>query len=135
MKRLKLVLIVLVVLLVTLVGVGTVLPTTYEVERSIVVDAPPEAVHEWVGHLEKWPEWTTWNDGDPSMKTTLGALTTGVGASQSWTGRSGDGELELTKCDASGIAYGITFIEGDRRYPAKASISYSPVGTGSTNIT
>ncbi len=94
-------------------AVGLMLPSEYAVERSIVIDAPREAIHHYVGELRNWPEWTPWEEMDPEMVSEFGAQTTGVGASQSWTGKSGSGELTFTSCDLEqGIAYDMDFDEG-----------------------
>ena len=125
---------VLAVLLV-LAGVGFVLPTDFAVAKSVTIDAEPAQVHAWVGDLQKWPEWGPWHEDDPTMVTTLGDKTVGVGANQSWTGKDGDGELTLTESDpATGIAYDMAFIMDGERYPSSAVMSYEKVD-GGTQVT
>ena len=123
-------------LLALIVIAGLVMPSRYAVVRKNTIAAPPAAVHAFVGHLEKWPEWMPWEQDDPSVITSLSDKTTGVGAAQSWTSsKSGDGEVEFTECDEStGIAYDMTFIMKDKRAPATASIRYAPAGDG-TEVT
>jgi len=106
------------------------MPKDYEVERSIVIDAPVESIHSYVGDLKKWDDWTPWKSEDSTVKVTFGDKTTGVGASQSWTGKDGDGNLAFTMCDpATGIAYDMTFImDGDDTMNSKCAISYSKSG-------
>lgn len=36
------------------------LPDSYEVERRVVIRAGRDAIHAWVGDLERWPDWTGW---------------------------------------------------------------------------
>lgn len=132
---LKNVLLVLLALFVAVVVVGFFLPTTYAVERRITIDAGAERVHALVGDLERWPLWTPWAAADPSMTTTLGDSTTGVGASQRWSGKDGDGELTFTESDpATGIAYDMAFIDGDLRAPAVSAMRYEPSGEGTTVV-
>ena len=123
-------------LLAVLVITGLLIPSQYTIVRKHTIAAPPTAVHAFVGHLEKWPEWMPWEQEDPSVVTALGEKTTGVGAKQSWTSsKAGDGEVEFTECDEStGIAYDMTFIMKNKRAPAKASIRYAPAGDG-TEVT
>ena len=110
---------------------GTFVPADYETSSSIVVGAPPERIHRFVGHLEEWPKWIPWDDMDPTMETTLGEKTTGVGASQSWTGKDGAGELVFTECDPNrGVAYDMFFVDGEKRLPAHCEIRYEPVEGG-----
>ncbi len=132
---LKKFLLVVLLLIVVFVVVGALLPTEYSIERSIDVQAPPAAVHAHVGDLEQWPGWTPWLEQDPSIRVTLGEQTTGVGASQTWTGDSGDGELTFTACDpATGVAYDMAFIMGDVRAPSIGALSYRPAAGGTTVV-
>ncbi len=123
-------------LIVVLVVVGLVIPSQYSFAHKITIAAPPAAVHAFVGHLERWPEWMPWEQEDPSIITTIGEKTTGVGAKQSWTSsKAGDGEVEFTECDEeTGIAYDMTFITKGKRAPAKASFRYARAGDG-TEVT
>jgi len=120
-----------VVIVVVLVGVSFLLPMEYEVSRSIVIDANSRDVHVYVGDLRKWDEWTPWKDEDPTIKITFGDKTTGIGASQTWVGESGDGELTFTRSDPrNGIAYNMAFDEG--RLKSTGSILYTREGDGTT---
>ncbi|MFG0315656.1 MAG: SRPBCC family protein [Planctomycetota bacterium JB042] len=125
----------IVVVLVVLAGIGFVLPTEYAVAKSVTIDAPPAKVHEHVGDLKKWEEFMPWTEDDPSLVTTFGEKTTGVGAHQTWTGKDGDGELTITKSDPqSGIAYDMAFVFEERRAPSKSAITYETVD-GGTKVT
>ncbi|MCA9782849.1 MAG: SRPBCC family protein [Candidatus Cloacimonetes bacterium] len=110
------------VLILVVVVVGLFLPRDYEVSRSIVIQASREAVHARVGELRAWPNWSPWLENDPTIVTTLGETTTGVGASQSWTSKEGPGELTFTECSLEqGIAYDMVF---DNRHRSKGVMSY-----------
>ncbi len=129
----KKVLVILGVLLVAIVAVGMLVPSNYTMERSIVIQAAPERVHEFVGHLDKWPQWAPWADEDPELVITMGPMSTGVGASQSWSGKDGDGDLVFTKCDpVLGIAYDMAFVMDGERLPATSAMVYSGSGTETT---
>lgn len=82
MKILKKILMGLVILVVALVVVAMLLPNTYKVERSVVINAPAEIVFDQVNDLQKTEAWSPWKD--PTMKITYGPLTAGKGASSSW---------------------------------------------------
>ena len=119
-----------------LVLAGLVMPSRYSIAHTETIGATPVEVHAWVGHLDKWPQWMPWEQDDPSIITSIGDRTTGVGAAQSWTSKkAGDGEVEFTECDESmGIAYDMTFVTKTKRAPSKASIRYSPSGNA-TEVT
>jgi len=104
--------VVVAVLVVAAVAIGFLLPTTYEVSQSIVINAPRDRVHLLIADLEQWPKWEPWSNADTSINTTVGVQTTGVGATQSWTDQHGGGELTFTMSDPDkGIAYDLTFSE------------------------
>ena len=131
----KKVLIVLGIVVVVLLAVGFALPTEYEIEESIVIRATPARIHAWVGDLEQWPAWIPWTEEDPTIVTTYGDKTSGPGASQSWSGKDGDGELTFTACDPStGIAYDMAFILGDTRAPARSAMTYETNGDETTVV-
>ena len=115
-----------------LVVVGLFLPTTYDVERSIVINAPPAAIHPYVNDLQRWSEWEPWSETGDSIQIVRGSVTRGVGASQSWTANSGDGQLTVTASDpGSGIRYTVLF---DNQYSSRASVRYTPVTAGNTKV-
>ena len=126
MKWLKYGLLSLAVALVTLVVVGFFLPSAYRIERSVVIDADPEAIHEYVGDLDKWTAWEPWSEEDPTIRVERSDNTTGVGAHQSWSGESGGGELTLTRNSVDeGIAYDLTF---DDEHESQVTMRYQADG-------
>ncbi len=128
---LKKILTALAILILVFVVVGALLPREFSVKRTTVVLAEPAKVHALVGELKRWDEWAPWKESDPTVVTTYGASTTGVGASQTWTGKDGDGRLQFTKCDpATGIAYDMVFLDGDKEMPAQSWMTYSPAAGG-----
>lgn len=133
MRILKTAAVILTSFIVMVAGVGLFLPTKYTVERSVVIDAVPERIHGYVGDLRKWAEWAPWKE-DQGMVVTFGQKTTGVGASQSWTGDSGIGALTITESSPeSGIKYDLLFDGG--KYECKSSMEYSRMPDGDTKVT
>jgi hypothetical protein len=110
---------------------GFAMDNSYRVVRAVEIKADPAKVHEMCGELKNWPKWAPWEASDPTVKTTYGDTTTGVGAHQSWTSDGGDGELTLTRCDpAAGITYSMNFIEGEQKIPAVGAMNYKPIDGG-----
>lgn len=92
------------------VVIGFMLPSEYRVERSVNIEASKEQVHALVGDLSRWPTWEPWREDDPTIVTTLGEQTVGVGAHQRWTGDSGSGELTFTRSSPdAGIEFDLVF--------------------------
>ncbi|MEM7009371.1 MAG: SRPBCC family protein [Thermodesulfobacteriota bacterium] len=134
MKLLKTIFSVLIVLIVVVVVIGLFLPTNYNIERSITIDAAPAEIHKYVGNLSNWNKWEPWRQADPSIVITPGEKTSGIGASQSWTGDSGDGALTFIKdSQTKGVEYDLVFDGG--AYVSKSAITYDPLEDGETNVT
>lgn len=123
----------------TLVGlllvIGFALPSKFRVERSTVIQAPPEAIYPYVANLQRWQEWSTWNAKKyPDSQWMFGGPEAGVGAVHSWSGgRVGSGTLSLTQADPrTGVAYEMSVEHG--RYLLRGRISFAPEGQG-TRVT
>jgi len=116
------------------VAVGFALPGEYRVARSVVVEAPPEAVFPLVNDLNQWSSWTIWSARDPAMKIDIAGGGEGEGASQSWHSESqGSGELTITRSVVNeSITYSLHFPEFDSRSTGR--IVLEPV-TGGTRVT
>ncbi|NOZ51927.1 MAG: SRPBCC family protein [Gammaproteobacteria bacterium] len=114
------------------VGIGALLPTRFEVERSIEIQAASATIHEYVGDLKKWEQWALWRKEEPFLEVTFGEITTGVGASQSWQGDSGEGSLSIIMSSPHhGIVYDL-YTDGGR-YKTECVILYEDVyATGHT---
>ncbi|EDY84455.1 hypothetical protein VDG1235_4086 [Verrucomicrobiia bacterium DG1235] len=111
------------------IGVGLFLSKDFVATREIVVKASPERVYSLIGDLNNWSEWGPWKDADESLEVSLGAKTTGVGASQSWVGADGDGRLVFTEADPSkGIVFDLFFNED--AFSNTSSITFAPVAEG-----
>jgi hypothetical protein len=88
-------------LLLLLVLVAYLLPSTYRVERTLVINAKPEAVFALVGDLRRWKDWGAWQERDPAMKMTYSEKTAVVGGWSAWESESeGNGKMTLTATDA-----------------------------------
>ena len=118
---------------IVVVGVGLFLPAHYTVTRSVVIDAPTSKVHSYLSDLALWPTWAPWHTADPSLEVTLGTISRGIGANQTWLGDSGDGELVFTRCDPEwGIAFEMALDHGNQQ--AECTMLYTPV-EGGTRVT
>ena len=121
----------LTVLILSFLLLGSMLPTTYSISRSVTIQGDAARVHEYVGDLTKWDLWAPWKDEDPTIVTTFGVKTSGVGASQSWVGKEGDGSLTFTSSSpAKGIEYDLFFDNG--AYQCWAAMYYKPEGANTT---
>lgn len=78
-------------------------PSEFRVSRSIIINAPPDAVFPHVNELRKWEAWNPWGKVDPNMKLTYDGPPAGVGSSYSWVGNSdvGEGKGTITESRSS----------------------------------
>src|SRR5687767_12180669 len=78
-------------------GRTDLMSTTYTVERSRTLAAPPERVRPLIEDFHQWPRWSPWEDIDPAMQRTYGGPESGVGSTYSWSGnrKAGSGRMEL----------------------------------------
>jgi len=112
--------------------VGLFLSKEFTVTRSISISATNNSIHYFIGDLDNWEQWTTWKLDEPSMVIFKGVKSTGVGASQSWKGTSGEGKLEFTESSVTkGIVYDLYFDGGDQK--SVASMLYSKDSSNSSN--
>ncbi len=90
---------ILAAILVLLLFMASIAPKTYDVSRSIEINATKETIFPYLKFLEKQREWSPWSKKDPNMDTKLIGTDGEVGAVSYWKGNKdvGEGEQELTK--------------------------------------
>ena len=100
---LKKILIGLSVAIVAFVIIVALQPSTYRIERSIAIAAPPAEIFPHVNDLRKAQVWSPWMKLDPSAKATFEGSPSGVGASNSWAGgpKVGEGRQTITESRAN----------------------------------
>ncbi|MCK9684354.1 SRPBCC family protein [Scleromatobacter humisilvae] len=113
---------------------GFLLPDTYRVERSAVVNAPPERIYPLVAAPKRWPEWSMWNRRDPAMAMTFFGPESGAGAGWSWDSKTeGKGRMTFLTADpARGFTYQLYFPDYDST--STGDIRFEPQGDA-TKIT
>lgn len=117
-----------------IITTGLFLSPEFNVEQSVVIKARPENIHTYVSDLKQWPRWTPWKAMAPDMVIRYGNVTKGVGASQSWQGKGGNGRIHITvSSPTNGIAYDVFF--GEDSNPSISAIEYKELGADSTRVT
>jgi hypothetical protein len=71
-------------------------PSTFSVERSASVAAPPAAVFALVNDFRGWDAWSPWSKLDPHAKTAMSDPSAGKGATFSWDGNEKIGAGSIT---------------------------------------
>jgi len=101
MKALKVIGIIFLALIGIIVILGMIAPKELSVSRSIVINAPQAVAFNTVNDLTTWEAWSPWKEEDPSIATTFGDKTSGLGASSMWTSdNSGAGKMTITEIES-----------------------------------
>jgi len=74
-------------------------PSTFTVERTAVVAAPPDAVYALLNDFHQWNQWSPWEKLDPNLKRAFDGPANGPGAKYAWVGneRVGEGSMEIVE--------------------------------------
>jgi len=109
-----------------LAGLGALLPRRWHVQESVMINAPPAAIHGWVSDLRHWPQWAQWNQADLAPKNQLSAPSTGAGARLTWYGRGGEnptsGEVHIIRSEPElGVWFENRTSGGE---PSRAEVTY-----------
>ncbi|MEM9013314.1 MAG: SRPBCC family protein [Pseudomonadota bacterium] len=123
------VLIGIVIILIVAIGLGFVLPDRVEVEREVVIDAPPAQVYALIADFNQWERWSPWAERDPEAQYTITGE--GVGHRMEWVSddpQLGNGSQEITALTPdSRVESALSF--GDMGQ-GRATFELSPEGTG-----
>lgn len=96
-------------LIILILVIGFLLPTHYQIKKSIYIEATPTSLDYWLFDLKNWPSWQTWHLINPDLTFIFGEKTRGVGAFLAWQGRYQTGELTFSMVDDKNIQFNILF--------------------------
>lgn len=116
--------------IVLLLVIAFFIPSTYTVERSIVIKAEPAAIHPYINSLQRWPEWSAWTkETYPTIVYSYEGPAEGVGAVSKWVVDDEDGMMTITQSDAAiGVHYNLEFDKGSMK--SSGSLMYEAVDGG-----
>ena len=114
MKALKIIGIIVLAIIVIVVLLALIAPKSYNVERTIVINAPKEIVFRQVQFWRNWGAWSPWAEQDSSMKITVEGVDGQPGSKYIWKGdpkKTGEGEMTNTSIKTNEeILYHLHFI-------------------------
>jgi uncharacterized protein YndB with AHSA1/START domain len=129
----KIILIVFAVVLVALLIYAATRPDAFRVERSAVMQAPPEKVFALINDFRRWTAWSPWEKVDPQLKRTYSGVESGKGAAYAWEGNKnvGSGHMEITESVAPAkILIKLDFIKPfEGHNTAEFTLTPGPQGT------
>jgi uncharacterized protein YndB with AHSA1/START domain len=128
--------IVVVVLIALLLIYAATRPAAFRVERSVIINAPPEKIFPLINDFREWEPWSPWEKVDPAVKRSYSGAASGEGAIYEWSGNKniGQGRMEIVESSpASKIKLKIDFI---KPFEAHNTIEFTLVPQGnSTRVT
>lgn len=71
-------------------------PDYFNISRSAVIDAPPEAIYPAINDFHNWEKWSPWAKLDPNAKYDYGGSPLGVNSTMSWNGGKSVGVGKMT---------------------------------------
>lgn len=113
MKTVLLGLVALVVIAVAIVLIlAAMKPDTFQVQRSIAIQAPPERIQPLIADFRAWGAWSPWEKKDPAMTRSFSGADSGVGARYAWEGDKtvGRGSMEIVEAAPTKVALKLDFI-------------------------
>ena len=117
-----------------LVAAGFLIPSSFKVERSAVINATPKKIYDLVVEPRQWAKWSVWNQRDPNMKITYTGPPFGMGAKWEWVSKTeGSGSMEFTRVEPDrAVEYSLSFPEYNMR--SAGAIRLEPSGSA-TKVT
>jgi hypothetical protein len=100
------------VLVLVLLAWAAIQPSTYSVQRSIVIKAPPEKIQPLISDFHNWPQWSPWEGLDPAMKRTFSGAPKDLGAVYAWEGNKdvGSGRMEVVSLTPTKVGIKLDFL-------------------------
>jgi uncharacterized protein YndB with AHSA1/START domain len=134
MNLIKRILFGLVILIAALVAISFLLPSQFNVARSVTINAAPEKIYPLIANTREWKNWTVWNRRDPNMKIEYAGPESGLGAKWSWESKTeGSGEMEFTQAEPNKLL-GYRLIFKDFNTTSTGTLKFEPEGPG-TKVT
>jgi len=80
-----------------LVVIGIILPSSYHVERSVIINRPGKTIFPYLNKMQKWGSWTALNvNKDYSLEQTFFGPEQGIGSGMKYQGdKLGKGEIRI----------------------------------------
>ena len=101
--------------------------------RTIVINAPPDAIRPLLTDFEAWQRWSPWEGLDPDLQRTYAGQ--GVGAHYAWSGnkKAGQGSMTMTSITPERLDVDLVF---EKPFKATNQVAFvlTPQGDGRTEV-
>jgi hypothetical protein len=121
--------------LVTLILIiSAILPKTFNIEKTIVIDRPTADVMSRVADLNYYSKWNPWQQSDATATSKITGMPATPGHQYSWVGKKvGVGSLTLQSIDQGHIHFDLEFIK-PWKSKAKDNWAFESIGNGQTKL-
>ncbi len=124
-----------VVFLIALLGFAATRPDSFRLQRSVVINAPPDKVFALITDFKQWPTWSPWEKLDPNMARTFSGTERGVGTVYTWDSpsKAGSGRMEIKQAvQPSEVVIQLNFI---KPFVSQNTAEFTLQAQASTNAT
>jgi len=99
-------------LVIAVLLVGAVMPSKYNVEKTILINKPVTEVMNKVGDLNYYAIWNPWQQMDPAATRTVTGDPKTINHKYSWHGKKvGTGSLTINGVDEAHISFDLEFLK------------------------
>ena len=122
-------------LVVLLLFIAALMPKTYNIEKTIIINRPVDVVMDSVGDLNYYSKWNPWQQSDATAKSTITGSPKTPGHQYTWQGKKvGVGSLTLRDLDHKHIHFDLQFFK-PWKSKAKDNWLFEPWGSSDTKVT
>jgi uncharacterized protein YndB with AHSA1/START domain len=123
----------LVVIVAVILAIAATKPSSFHVERSTSIAAPPEKVMEYITDFHQWGAWSPWEKLDPALNRTFSGPPSGKGSIYEWSGNSsvGSGRMEITSAEPTRTVIDLVF-KAPMESSNVATFALSPSGANTS---
>lgn len=134
-KVLRFLLILILIVIVGIVILGLVAKKDYQLERSITIKAPKEAVFQQMSVFRNWVNWSPWYEMEPTMQIEYKGTDGQEGSSYTWKGKkTGAGEITAASIKGTSMECNMKFTEPWESL-ANSYLKAEDAGNGETKAT
>ena len=115
--------------------ISAVMPKSFNVEKSIVINRPINDVMNRIANLNDYARWNPWQQADPTATNSITGTPGTPGHKYSWEGKKvGVGALTLKSMDDRNIHFNLEFF---KPWKSKANDNwhFDPAGSNETKVT
>jgi len=130
--------IVVYILLALIIGVlliSALMPNSYNVEKSIVINRPLTSVMNRIANLNDYALWNPWQQSDTTATKSITGTPGTPGHKYAWEGKKvGVGSLTLNQMDDRNIYFDLEFFK-PWKAQARDNWHFEPMSSNETNVT